>query len=124
MRHFREAGLAMSTSIAAIAQFAILMFLYPKHVGSFPFKETAISFSKTLIASVLMAFAAKFCLSAWMHAMPPTTTKIYIMEVCGTIVFAGVFYLIVALLLQGKEAKKVWEYMRRNKSKAGPVMMS
>ncbi len=124
MHIFREAGLAMSTSIAAIVQFGILMFLYPKHVGSFPFKETAISFSKTLLASILMAFAAKFCLNTWMHMMPPTSTKIYAIEVLGTIAFAGIFYLVVVLLLQGKEAKKVFEYMRRNKSKSGPVMMS
>ena len=124
MHHFREAGLAMSTSISAIAQLAILMFLYPKHVGSFPFKESAISFLKTLIASVLMAVVAKIVLSVWMRAMPPTSTAIYAMEVLGTIALAGVFYLIVALLLQGNEAKKVFDYIRRSKNKAAPVMMS
>ncbi len=124
MGPFKEAGLAMSTSIAAIAQFAILMVLYPRRVGSFPFKESAVSFIKTLIASVLMAIAAKIVLDVWMRAMPPASTALYAVQILGTIAFAVIFYLIVALLLQGKEAKKVFEYMRRNKSKSGPVMMS
>lgn len=124
MHHFREAGLAMSTSIAAIFQFGILMFFYPKHVGSFPFKESAINFLKTVMASVVMAFAAKFLLSAWMRAMPPTSTSIYAIEVLGTIAISGIIYLVVAILLQGREAKEVFNYLRRNKSKSAPMMMS
>ena len=117
MGPFKEAGLAMSTSIAAVVQFGILMFLYPKHVGAFPFKESAVSFIKTLIASVLMAVAAKVLLNFWVKAMPPSSTTLYAIEVLGTIVLAGLFYVVVALLLQGKEAKKVFEYIRRNKNK-------
>jgi len=124
MHRFREAGLAMATSISAIFQFAILMFLYPKHVGSFPFKESAMSFIKTLVASIVMAIAAKIVLTQWMHAMPPTSTTLYAIEVLGTIVIAVVIYVIVALLLQGKEAKQVFDYIRRNKNKSGPAMMS
>ena len=125
MHPFHEAGLAMSTSIAAIVQFGILMFLYPKHVGTFPFKESAISFSKTLAASVLMAVVGKMVLAFWMHKSPPASPTHYAIELLGTMAFSGVFYLLVALILQGKEAKQVFEYIRRNKSKSGgPAMMA
>ncbi|HRK61743.1 MAG TPA: murein biosynthesis integral membrane protein MurJ [Candidatus Omnitrophota bacterium] len=120
MPFLRETGLALSTSISAIVQLLLLMFFYPRCVASFPFRETVKSFLKTLIASVIMALAARFLLNAWSGAAPASSATMYAIQVLGTIAAAGVFYVLISIVIQKKEASQVFAYLRRRKpAKAG-----
>lgn len=51
----QESGLALSTAMTAMAQFAVLLYLLRKRLGSLGFKEITASIIKTLAAASLMA---------------------------------------------------------------------
>lgn len=107
-----EAGLALSTSLTAIIQFLLLMFFYPHKVGAFPFRETGISFLKTLSASVAMAFVARLLMNFW---AANSTSVNHVVPVLGTIAVSGVFYILISIMIQKKEAAQVFAYLKRRK---------
>ncbi len=113
---FKETGLAISTSVSAVAQFLLLMAFYPRCVGSFPFRETAVSFIKTLGASLLMAVGARLLLNVWSGGAPAASTAVYSVQVLGTIAAAGVFYVLISIVIQKKEASQVFAYLKRRKA--------
>lgn len=118
MHTFKETGLAISTSFAAIIQFLILMFVYPKKVGTFPFKKMSVNFFKTLVASIVMAFVARLGLDYWKQVAPAHSVTAYAIQVLGTIALAGVVYLIALFVIQKKDAMQALGYLISKKKKS------
>jgi putative peptidoglycan lipid II flippase len=115
---FKEAGLAIATSISGIFQFAQLIYYYPKKVGEFPLREVAASFLRILLASVVMGFV---CYGSWELFklwIPGTATRVQLVQVLGSIAFATVFYLGLCLVCHVPEAKEAWAWFRKKRKPA------
>lgn len=61
--HLREGGLALSTSLAAVMNILILIFLLRRRVGFLPGKEILLSLGKVCVASGVMALSCWLCLN-------------------------------------------------------------
>ena len=119
---FREAGLAVATSIAGIIQFGQLIYFYPKKVGEFPFREVGASFLRILIASLVMGVIGHYSLGLLQYELPGQSTKMRLLQVLGSITIATVAYLTICLLCRVPEAKEAWEWFRKKrKPAANPI---
>jgi len=120
---FKEAGLALATSLSGIFQFAQLIHYYPKKVGEFPLREVTASFLRILLASVVMGFICYWSWELLKVWIPGTGTHVQLVQVFGSILFATVFYLGFCLVCHVPEAKEAWAWFRRRrKSAADPVV--
>jgi putative peptidoglycan lipid II flippase len=114
---FREAGLALGTSISGIIQLGQLIYYYPKKVGPFPFHEIAFSFIRILLASLVMGFVGYFCLEILRHWFPGQSTGMQLLQVFGSIFFATVSYLALCYVCHVPEAREAWEWIQSRKKK-------
>jgi putative peptidoglycan lipid II flippase len=114
---FKEAGLALATSISGIIQFGQLIYFYPKKVGEFPLREIAASFLRILLASIVMGVVGHYSLRFLGHWIPGQGTKVQLLQVFGSIAFATVFYLGLCLACRVPEAKEAWEWFANKKKR-------
>ncbi len=118
---FKEAGLAVATSISGIFQFGQLVYYYPKKVGEFPFREVAASFLRILTASVAMGVV---CYGSWELLklwIPGTSTRIQLIQVFGSILIATASYLALCFVCRVPEVKEAFAWFRkRRKPRADP----
>jgi len=115
---FREAGLALGTSISGILQFGQLVYYYPKKVGPFPFREVGASFLRILLASLVMGAISYYGLQLLQHWIPGQGTRMQLLQVFGSITLATVAYLGLCLACHVPEAKEAWAWFRRKKKPA------
>ena len=121
---FREAGLAVATSIAGIIQFGQLIYFYPKKVGEFPFREVGASFLRILIAALGMGVISYYGLHLFQYWIPGQSTKMQLLQVFGSIAIATAAYLGLCLVCRVPEAQEAWAWFRRKrKPAADPVEM-
>ncbi|MBN2654357.1 MAG: murein biosynthesis integral membrane protein MurJ [Nitrospirae bacterium] len=116
MGSMKHNGLALANAAASTANFGLLYWLLRKKIGSFGSSQIALSFLKTLCASVVMAAAGWLMLSSglWVHGS----------SVIGNWLFLGIgiilcfaIYLTVSYLLKseemlylaGKVSQKIWQ---------------
>lgn len=121
MAPFKEAGLAVATSIAGIIQFAQLIYYYPKKVGEFPLREVVFSFLRILLASVVMGFV---CYGSWKLFkwwLPGTGTRAQLVQVFGSILIATVAYLGLCFACRVPEVKEAFSwFLKKRKPAADP----
>jgi putative peptidoglycan lipid II flippase len=119
---FKEAGLAIATSISGMIQFVQLIYYYPKKVGEFPFREVAFSFLRILLASVAMGVV---CFCGWeflKYWVPGMSTHVQLVQVFGSILIATVSYLGLCLVCRVPEVKEAFAWFRRKrKPVANPI---
>lgn len=119
---FKEAGLAIATSLSGIIQFGQLVYYYPKKVGEFPFREIAFSFLRIFLASLVMGV---ICYGSWellKFWFPGPGTRIQLIQVFGSISIATMAYLVLCLACHVPEAKEAWAWFRkRRKPATNPV---
>ncbi len=115
---FKEAGLAIATSISGIFQFGQLIYYYPKKVGEFPFREVIFSFLRILLASVAMGF---ICYGSWQLFklwIPGTGTRLQLVQVFGSILIATVSYFGLCFVFRVPEAKEALAWFRKKRKPA------
>ncbi len=115
---FREAGLAIATSISGIIQFGQLIYYYPKRVGEFPFREVAFSFLRILLASVAMGVV---CYGSWELLklwFPGSSTRMQLVQVFGSILIATVSYLGLCFVCRVPEVKEAFAWFRKRRRPA------
>jgi putative peptidoglycan lipid II flippase len=112
---FREAGLALGTSISGIIQFGQLVYFYPKKVGEFPFREVGASFLRILLASLAMGVIGRCGLGLLQRWIPGQSTRMQLLQVFGSIVIATVSYLGICLACRVPEAREAWAWFRKKK---------
>lgn len=115
---FKEAGLAVATSIAGILQFGQLIYFYPKKVGEFPFREVGASFLRILAASLVMGVIGHYGLKLLQAWIPGQGTPCQLLQVFGSIVFATLAYLGICLACHVPEAKEAWAWFRKKRKPA------
>ncbi|MFA5160558.1 MAG: polysaccharide biosynthesis C-terminal domain-containing protein, partial [Candidatus Omnitrophota bacterium] len=119
---FKEAGLAVATSISGIIQFGQLIYFYPKKVGEFPSREVGASFLRILLASLVMGAFCHYShklLKCW---LPGQGTPMQLLQVFGSIAIATVAYLVLCLACHVPEAREAWAWFRKKrKPAADPV---
>jgi len=119
---FKEAGLAIATSISGIFQFAQLMYYYPKKVGEFPFREVAFSFLRILLASVAMGVVCYWSLVLLKCWIPGTGTHRQLVQVFGSILIATISYLGLCFVCRVPEIKEAFSwFLKRRKPAADPA---
>ncbi|HNX68848.1 MAG TPA: murein biosynthesis integral membrane protein MurJ [Candidatus Omnitrophota bacterium] len=119
---FKEAGLAIATSISGIFQFAQLVYYYPKKVGEFPFREVAFSFLRILLASVAMGVV---CYASWelfKHWFPGAGTKVQLIQVFGSILVATVAYLGLCFVCRVPEVKEAFDWFHKRRKPAADLV--
>ncbi|HOW59008.1 MAG TPA: murein biosynthesis integral membrane protein MurJ [Candidatus Omnitrophota bacterium] len=113
---FKEAGLALATSISGIIQFGQLIYFYPKKVGEFPFREVAVSLMRILLASLVMGI---FCHFTWVFLKshwPGTGTKLQLIQVLGSISVAVFSYVGLCFICHVPEVKEAYAwFIKKNK---------
>jgi putative peptidoglycan lipid II flippase len=115
---FKEAGLAVATSIAGIIQFGQLIYFYPKKVGAFPFREVGASFLRILLASLVMGVIGHYSLEFLRCWIPGQGTHRQIFQVFGSIAIATLAYLGLCLACHVPEAKEAWAWFRKKRKPA------
>jgi len=119
---FREAGLAIATSISGIFQFGQLIYYYPKKVGEFPLREVLTSFLRILLASVAMGFV---CYGSWELLklwIPGVGTHVQLVQVFGSILIATMAYLGLCFVCRVPEVKEAFAwFLKKRKPVAMPV---
>ncbi len=119
---FKEAGLAIGTSISGIIQFIQLIHYYPKKVGEFPMREVGASFLRILAASILMGVVSYYSLQGFRHWLPGVETKMQLIQVFGSMLVATVFYLGFCLACHVPEAKEAFEWFRKKRKPVAKPM--
>ncbi len=119
---FKEAGLALGTSISGIIQFGQLIYFYPKKVGEFPFREVAISFLRILLASVAMGVVCYFSWEILKLWIPGKSTKVQLLQVFGSMTVATLAYLGICFVCRVQEVHEAvaW-FKKKRKPSADPA---
>jgi len=118
---FKEAGLAIATSISGIIQLGQLIYYYPKKVGEFPFREVAFSFLRILLASLAMGIV---CYGSWEFLklwVPGTGTRAQLVQVFGSILIATVSYIGLCFVCRVPEVREAFAwFLKKRKPPADP----
>jgi putative peptidoglycan lipid II flippase len=115
---FKEAGLAIATSISGIFQFGQLIYYYPKKVGEFPLREVVFSFLRILLASVVMGIICYWSWELLKIGIPGTETYVQLMQVFGSILIATVAYLGLCFVCRVPEVHEAWSWFRKKRKPA------
>ena len=115
---FKEAGLALATSISGIIQFVLLVHLYPKKVGPFPFREIGTSFLRILLASFAMGVIGYYALRLLQYGIPGQGTFRQLFQVFGSIAVATLSYFGLCFAFRVPEAKEAWAWFRKKRKPA------
>jgi len=115
---FREAGLALATSISGIIQFLQLVYYYPKKVGEFPAREVLLSFLRILVAGLLMGVVCRVSLGVFRHFYPGTGTFAQGIQLFGSMGVAAVSYFVFCFFGRVPEMHEAVDWMRRRKKKS------
>lgn len=115
---FKEAGLALGTSLSGMIQFGQLIYFYPKKVGEFPFRELFVSFLRILAASLLMGAVCYFSWELLKNWMPGTGTRAQLVQVFGSIGMATIAYPGLCLLCGVQEVREALEWFRKRRKPA------
>jgi len=116
---FREAGLALATSISGILQFAQLVYYYPKKVGEFPLKEILMSFFRILLAALLMAVVCRFTLGLFIRFYPGSGTFAQGVQLLGSMGVAMLSFFLICYLGRVPEMREAVEWIRKRKTRDG-----
>ncbi len=117
MQFMAESGLALSTSISGILQFALLAVIFDRRVSNFPFRKIAISFLKILAASVFMGAAAWYLHQYLLTLLPGVTAAARALQVFGAISGAAVIYIVLCLIFRVEEMREAWRFALNRRKK-------
>ncbi len=126
---FKEAGLALATSLSGIIQLGQLIYFYPKKVGEFPFREVGVSFLRVLLASSAMGAVCYVSWGLLKQWVPEHDTRAQLIQVFGSIAVATGAYVGICLLCRVREAHEAIDWFkekrrRKTESAAAAKLMS
>ena len=102
-RRFGHVGLALGTSIAALVNFAVLVFAFERQINGFVTRELLLPFAKILAAAAVMA-AAVWLVTGRMEALPGAGTAASLLKALAPIVVGVGVYFGAARALRLQEA--------------------
>ncbi|MBI3313203.1 MAG: murein biosynthesis integral membrane protein MurJ [Candidatus Omnitrophica bacterium] len=111
MQFFREAGLALATSLAAILEFFLLCFLFNRKIFSFPFREVVSSFARVLIASLVMGGITALTYHGLSGAFPGAAIFEMLIKVFGSIIVGAAAYIVFCFILRVRELQEAVSWM-------------
>jgi len=112
MGPLRHAGLALATSLAAIFQFGLLIYLLRRKVGLMGGRSIVATGGRALVASGVMGLAGA-AVHRWWGGSPGGARLDSLVELAVVIPAAIVVYAIALLVLRGEEARWVVRGVRR-----------
>ncbi len=118
MRFMQESGLALATSIAAIAEFIFLMMIYNRKISPLPLMQMTRSVVKILAASVAMGICCVFVFREFSLFFPGKTVFAMLVRVFGSISISTLAYVGFCLLFRVSEIREAWEWMKKRKVKS------
>lgn len=113
----KEGGLALSTSIAGIFNFGLLVWLFHRRIAGFPVREILTSSGRVLAASLLMGGAAWPLFGTIYELTAGAETFRLLGGVLGSIGFSVMIYLGLSFLFRVPEMHELVEWLRRSKEK-------
>ena len=113
MHFFREAGLALATSVSGVLEFLVLMFLFNRKISAFPFREVGISFLKVLIAALAMGAVAVFSFQYLSQTFPGQHITAMLIQVFGSIVLSVIAYFAFCFALRVRELQEASAWIFR-----------
>ncbi len=119
MRFMREAGLALATSLASIAEFIFLLVFYHRKISSLPMKGMVRSVAKILAASLAMGICCLFIFREISLFFPDKSVFAMLVRVFGSISISTLAYAGFCLLFRVSEIREAWEWaIKRRKTAA------
>lgn len=100
-------GLPLAMSVAALAQFGLLLFFLRRTLGHIRLREIGKSFLKTILATVFAGFAVYFALRVSAGFLEMSTFLGILIQTALPGFFGTVIYIIVAFLLKSPEIKTI-----------------
>lgn len=117
MQFMRESGLALSTSIASIAEFIFLMVLYNRKISPLPLGQIIQSVVKILAASAAMGICCVFVFKGISIFFPGKSLFEMLVRVFGSIGISTLAYAGFCILFRVSEIREAWEWvMKRRKT--------
>jgi putative peptidoglycan lipid II flippase len=112
MGPLKHGGLALANSIASGVNFSLLFYLLSRRIVSVDYRRVLTSFSKTLIASIIMGLTAWSILHGplWRGNGEVFKKSLYL---SGTILLCAGIYFLFALILKSEELRTLFNMFRR-----------
>lgn len=113
MQFLREGGLALATSIASIAEFAVLLHLYQKKISGLPLREILKSYLRIFMASLAMGAVCYFSFQIFRGIYPENSTTAQMIRVFVPISISVLAYVGFCFLFHVTEMKEAFEFIRK-----------
>ncbi len=116
MPFMKEAGLALATSIASMAQLVMMVFIFNRKVPGFPFPSVFRSFLRILLASLVMGF---FCIWIYQVAnqwLPGSNFTPLFLRVMGSMGISVLAYFGFCFIFRVGELKEAVAWMTRRRN--------
>jgi len=113
MQHFKEAGLALATSISGILQFLLLLIYFNSKIIRLDRSEIILAVGKIGLATMVMAWAARASYGFLQGRILPETTSGEVLCVMGSIAIALAAYVAGCLLFRVHELKELLEMRKK-----------
>ncbi len=111
--HFREGGLALSTSLAALLNAAALYWLFRRRLGMIRGKELLAFLARLLPATAAMALACRLVLSAISPHLPAAVLPARLLSVAVPVAAGLAVFALAALVLKIDEARDLLSALKR-----------
>ena len=105
-------GLALGTSIAALANFSVLAFAFQRQIGGLFARDLLVPFVRILGASAVMAVAV-WAVSRAVERLGGGGTTVYLIQALTPIGVGGIVYFAAARLLGVDESRMLVRRFRR-----------
>lgn len=113
MRFFGHVGIAMAVTTASIFNFGMHLIDFRKKVGALGLRRIATGLSRTLAATLIMAFSV-WAMRRYVPLWQDKSGMLFVVLRLGSHIFAGAAaYFIAALVLRMEEVKGLIEAMQR-----------
>lgn len=121
LKPMREAGLALATSVASVAEFMLLVHFYRKQVSELPMKEINLAMVRVGLASLAMGTVAWISVTGFEHFFPGTSTKVRMIHVFAPIVISVLSYVVFCFMFRVHEMQEALAFIKNHKKVPAPV---
>lgn len=121
LKPMAESGLALSTSVASIIEFVLLIYFYQKQISSLPIREIVVSFLKITGASLSMGAVCWFALQFFRAQFPGEGIFERLAHVFGPISLSVVSYFIFCFVFRVREMKEAVNFIKSKKKIVKPA---
>lgn len=121
LKPMAESGLALSTSVASVVEFVLLIYFYQKHISSLPVREIVISFLKITAASLAMGIVCWFSLDYFRNVFAGDGTFERLMHVFIPITLSVAAFVAFCFIFRVREMREALQFIKNRKKTAKPV---